>query len=91
MEVRLTRHFRDTLLDLAEQGFTITDSIVEDVVLHPDRVDPDDEDVLIAQKGFIARHVLRIAYAERAGVIVCITIYPGRRSRYERSKVQPRR
>ena len=87
MEVRLTQHVRDKFQELAEQGFHLTARIVEDVVLHLDRVDPDDDDVLIAQKGFTAQHVLRVAYAERAGVIVCITVYPGRRSRYERSEV----
>jgi len=40
---------------------------------------------LIAQKGFDETHVLRVVYESVEKKFVVITVYPGRRSRYEKN------
>jgi len=40
---------------------------------------------LIAQKGFDETHVLRVVYESVEEKFVVITVYPGRRSRYEKN------
>ncbi len=39
---------------------------------------------LIAQKGITENHVLMVVYEEANEQILVITMYPGRRSRYEK-------
>ncbi len=39
---------------------------------------------LTAQKGFDNTHVLRVVYESKPEKIYVVTVYPGRRSRYEK-------
>lgn len=43
-----------------------------------------EEERLIAQKRFDETHVIRVVYEEIADKIYVVTIYPGRKSRYEK-------
>ncbi len=80
--VSFTRHARQKIDDLAALGFVVSEPEVIDAVLHPDRVDWQSWPP-IAQKGITARHVLRVVFVEDETGIRVITLYPGRRSRYE--------
>jgi len=44
---------------LKAHGIAVTREIVEEVIRKPDRIDVGYEERLIAQKGFVATHVLR--------------------------------
>ncbi|MDP2967769.1 MAG: DUF4258 domain-containing protein [Deltaproteobacteria bacterium] len=57
---------------------------VENVVRTPDRIDKGYKERLIAQKGFDDTHVLRVIYETLPDKIYVVTLYPGRRSRYEK-------
>lgn len=68
---------------LRSHGIDVSKEIVENVVLTPDRIDEGYKDRLIAQKGFDERRVLRVVYEALPDKIYVVTVYPGRRSRYE--------
>jgi hypothetical protein len=40
-----------------------------------------------AQKNFDETHVLRVVYEKKPEKLLIITVYPGRRSRYEKDKI----
>jgi len=69
---------------LKAHGISLTREIVEDVIKNPDRIDVGYEERLIAQKGVDDTHVLRVIYETLPDKIYVITLYPGRRSRYEK-------
>ncbi len=69
---------------LRSHGIDVSKEIVENVVLSPDRIDAGYKDRLIAQKGFDERRVLRVVYETLPDKIYVVTVYPGRRSRYEK-------
>ncbi len=68
---------------LRSHGIDVSKEIVENVVLSPDRIDAGYKGRLIAQKGFDERRVLRVVYETLPDKIYVVTVYPGRRSRYE--------
>jgi hypothetical protein len=70
---------------LKAHGVSVTKEIVEDVVKNPDRIDTGYKKRLIAQKVFDDTHVLRVVYEVLQGKNYVITVYPGRRSRYEKN------
>ncbi len=69
---------------LRSHGMDVSKEIVENVVRTPDRIDKGYKERLIAQKGFDDTHVLRVIYETLPDKIYVVTVYPGRRSRYEK-------
>ena len=69
---------------LKAHGVAVTKNIVEDIVRNPDRIDTGYKDRLVAQKGFDETRVLRVVYETLPDKIYVVTVYPGRRSRYEK-------
>jgi hypothetical protein len=69
---------------LRSHGIDVSKEIVENVVRTPDRIDKGYKERLIAQKGFDDTHVLRVIYETLPDKIYVVTLYPGRRSRYEK-------
>lgn len=56
---------------------------IENCINAPDKVEQGYGERKIAQRVFDESHVLRVVYEERGDEILVITVYPGRRSRYE--------
>ena len=83
MNIRFTSHAKDKFLILKKHGFYVSEEIVVDTVLNPDKVDIGKKGRLIAQKVIDEKHVLRVVYEEKNNEIVIVTFYPGRRKRYE--------
>lgn len=69
---------------LKANGIDVSKEIVENVVKMPDRIEEGYKGRLIAQKGFDETRVLRVVYETLPGKIYVITVYPGRRLRYEK-------
>ena len=72
---------------LRSHGIDVSKEIVENVGRTPDRIDEGYKERLIAQnaqKGFNDTHVLRVIYETLPDKIYVVTVYPGRRSRYEK-------
>lgn len=70
---------------LKSHGINVSKEIVEDIIRNPDRIDIGYKERLIAQKGFDDTHVLRVIYESRPEKLYVVTVYPGRRSRYEKN------
>jgi len=69
---------------LKSHGIDVSKEKVEDVIRNPDRIDVGYKERLIAQKGFDDTRVLRVVYESKPEKIYVVTVYPGRRSRYEK-------
>ncbi len=83
-EIRLSDHSRLKMEVLANHEITIDEEFVIETVRSPDRTEIAEEDKRIAQKTLNEKLVLRVVYREFGTFIFIITIYPGRRSRYEK-------
>lgn len=82
MPVRFTRHALEKLNLLARHGFDVSLEQIVNTVENPDLV-VTDRDPCIAQKGIDEEHVLRVVFRNEGHDFVVITLYPGRRDRYE--------
>jgi len=71
-------------LQLPNHAVTIDPNFVIETVQSPDKLEAGEEDKLIAQKGLNEELVLRVVYREFNAFILIITLYPGRKSRYEK-------
>jgi hypothetical protein len=80
--VRLTPHALEKLGLTQRQGFVIDEETVVAAVRKPLAVSPGFSDRLIAQGVLDEEHVLRVVYEENDEITV-VTLYPGRRRRYE--------
>ena len=69
---------------LTSHGINVSKEIVENVIRNPDRIDKGYKERLVAQKGFDETRVLRVVYEALPEKLYVVTIYPGRRSRYEK-------
>lgn len=69
---------------LKAHGVDISREIIEDIVRNPDKIDVGYKDRLVAQKGIDETRVLRVVYETLPDKIYVVTVYPGRRSRYEK-------
>jgi hypothetical protein len=69
---------------LKSHGLEVSKEIVENVVRTPDRIEEGYKNRLVAQKGFDETRVLRVVYETLPDKIYVVTVYPGRRSRYEK-------
>jgi len=69
---------------LRSHGIHISRELVENIIRNPDRIYEGYKDRLIAQRGFDDTRVLRVVYENLTDKIYVITVYPGRRSRYEK-------
>lgn len=82
MAVRFSRHALEKLQILARHGVEVSEVDVIAAVTEPDVVD-DAKFPMIAQRRMGERHVLRVVFRREGDEIVVITVYPGRRQRYE--------
>lgn len=69
---------------LAGHEFAIDLDFVIEAIRSPDKREIGEDDKLIAQKRLNENLVLRVVYRELNAFILIITLYPGRRSRYEK-------
>ena len=83
-EIRFSEHSQLKVEVLAKHNVTINPEFVIETVRSPDKLETGEEGKLIAQKRLNENLVLRVVYREFNSFILIITLYPGRRSRYER-------
>ncbi|MEW6614348.1 MAG: DUF4258 domain-containing protein [Thermodesulfobacteriota bacterium] len=69
---------------LKAHGFDISKEMVEDIIRFPDKIEEGYEGRLVAQKGIDDSHVVRVVYETGTEGYYIVTVYPGRRSRYEK-------
>ncbi len=83
-EIEFSMHSLLKIEILESHGIDVSKEKVEDVIRNPDRIDVGYKERLIAQKGFDDTRVLRVVYESKPEKIYVVTVYPGRRSRYEK-------
>lgn len=83
-EIEFSLHSLLKLEILKLHGFNISKEMVEDIVRFPDIIEDGYKGRLVAQRGIDDSHVVRVVYETRAEKPYVITVYPGRRSRYEK-------
>jgi hypothetical protein len=83
-EIRFSDHALLKMEVLATHEVTIDLDFVIETVRSPEKLETGEEDKLIAQKGLNEDLVLRVVYREFNTFIFIITLYPGRKSRYEK-------
>jgi hypothetical protein len=83
-EVRFSDHAQLKIDVLAGHEIVIDTNFVIGTVRSPDRLVPGGKDKLIAQKRLDDNLLLRVVYREFNAFILIITIYPAKRSRYEK-------
>ncbi|MGK7943182.1 MAG: DUF4258 domain-containing protein [Microcystaceae cyanobacterium] len=84
-EIRFSQHSQDKIKILASHGVTITELFIIETIVNPDQIEIKEESKRIAQKKFNNNLVIRVVYREFAAFILIITLYPARRTRYEKS------
>jgi hypothetical protein len=82
-EIRFSDHARLKMEILVSHNVYIDQDFVVGTVRSPDKI-VIEEDKFIAQKRLDENLVLRVVYREFNAFILIITLYPGRRSRYEK-------
>lgn len=83
MEIVFSSHADEKITLLETKGFSVTKNQVIECLQKPDKIDPGYKDRKIAQRVIDDSHVLRVVFEEREDVRRVITLYPGRRERYE--------
>ena len=68
---------------LRQHRVNISPDFVKEVLISADRIDSGYKERKIAQKVLDKTHVLRVIFEETPEEWVIITLYPGRRERYE--------
>jgi len=85
MLIEFSPHSLLKIETLKSHGIYISKEIIEDIIRNPDRIDIGYKERLIAQKGFDDTRVLRVVYESQPTKFYVVTVYPGRRSRYEKN------
>ncbi len=83
-KVNFTNHARLKIDLLKKHGVEIEEDFIRKTVIKPDNIEKGYKGRLIAQKELDEGHVLRVVYEEEADKIIIITLYPGRKKRYEK-------
>lgn len=82
MKILLSNHVREKLDILREHRVVVTEELVKETLVHPDKIVPGSGGRLIAQKALDEKHVLRVVFIQEADRIRVVTLYPARRGRY---------
>ena len=83
-EIRFSDHAQLKMEVLANHEITIDLDFVIETIRSPDKLETNAANKLIAQKCLDENLVLRVVYREFKAFIFIITLYPGRRSRYDK-------
>lgn len=84
-KIIFSQHALDKLNILTEHKILLDKNLVEDIMKNPDKIEKGYQNRLIAQDNLDDTHILRIVYEESEEYFKIITIYPGRRNRYEKN------
>jgi hypothetical protein len=83
-EIRFSDHAKLKIDILANHGVTLVQESIIDTIRKPDKIEKLPEQKIIYQRKLNENLVLRVVCREVSAFILVITLYPGRRSRYEK-------
>lgn len=84
LEIEFSKHSLLKIDILKSHGIGITKEKIEEIIKTPDKIELGYKERLIAQKVIDEIHVLRVVYESSSEKIYVVTVYPGRRLRYEK-------
>jgi hypothetical protein len=84
-EIRISDHAQQKIKILANHEINLNIDFILETIRSPDLIEIGENDKKIAQKRLNEKLVLKVVYREFAAFILIITLYPGRRSRYEKN------
>ncbi len=87
-EVRFSQHSLDKLEILSNHKMSITKEFIIEAITNPDKLEIRGDNKRIAQKNLDDKLVIRIVYQEFIAFILVITLYPGRKTRYDKNNLQ---
>lgn len=77
-------HALNKIQILNKHQIFVNKNLITKIITKPDRIESGYKNRLVAQGVLDDKHILRVVYEESEEEIKIITIYPGRRSRYEK-------
>ena len=84
MLIEYSAHSLSKIEILKNHGINISKELIKNTIKFPDKVETGYNDRLIAQKIIDDFHVIMVVYENKENNnIIVITVYPGRRDRYE--------
>jgi predicted DNA-binding protein len=86
-EIRWSEHAQLKLDILNQRSIKTSAELIAEIIQNPN-IRIEEEDRKIAQSPITDDLVLRVVYREYSAFILIITLYPGRRSRYEKDSLQ---
>jgi len=66
------------------RNIAVDKDFIKNAIIYPDKTGYGYKGRLVAQKRLDDDHVLRVVYEEYTDHILVVTLYPGRRERYEK-------
>ncbi|MFZ6033709.1 MAG: DUF4258 domain-containing protein [Melioribacter sp.] len=83
-KIVFTCHALNKIKILSNHKIFVDKNLITKIITKPDIIESGYKDRLVVQGRLDDNHVLRIVYEESDKEIKIITMYPGRRSRYEK-------
>lgn len=83
--IKFSRHSKLKIDILKKHGVTVHQQLIKDIINKPSKTEFGYKNRKIAQGKLDTEHVLRIIYEESADEVLIITLYPGRKDRYEKN------
>ena len=86
-DIRFSDRYQHKLKILNSHGLIISSKFVRETISSPDKLEIKDNNKCIAQKRLNENFVIRVVYREFKTFILVITLYPGKKSRYEKNQL----
>jgi len=83
--IKFSEHSKLKIDILKKHGVIINKELIEEIINKPSKTEVGYKSRKIAQGSLDAEHVLRIIYEEINDEVLIITLYPGRKDRYEKN------
>ena len=82
--IRFSDHALLKFRILKAHGVNVDEQLVERIIRHPVHTAPGYKGRQVVQGLLDQEHVLRVIYDETPDELIIVTVYPGRRERYEK-------
>jgi len=83
-KIVFSRHALLKIEILRSHSLIVSEELIEKVIEFPDKIDYGYKERIVVQKEFDSEHVLRVVYEDFPEYVLIITLYPGRKARYEK-------
>lgn len=86
-KIIFSKHSIEKLEILKDHNIFVDKEFIINTINNPDLIESGYKGRTIAQKILDGNHVLRVVYEQQKENIKVVTMYPGRRKRYEKDKI----